>query len=182
MWSDYLNWCGNKRKNMPTAEIITIGTELLLGETVDTNTHYIARTLRDIGIDLYRASTVGDNTARIAGIIRESLTRADILITTGGLGPTIDDPTREAVALGTGVETEFRPELWEQINKDITDLDDQMRNGEFSTLLEWLRKNIHRHGAKFEPQEMVQRITGTKIDPVPYTNYLQTKFGEIYGL
>lgn len=102
---------------MPTAEIITIGTELLLGETVDTNTHYIARTLRDIGIDLYRASTVGDNTARIAGIIQESLTRADILITTGGLGPTIDDPTREAVALGTGVETEFRPELWEQIKE-----------------------------------------------------------------
>jgi competence/damage-inducible protein CinA-like protein len=102
---------------MPVAEIITIGTELLLGETVDTNTHYIARTLRDIGMDLYRASTIGDNVARIAAMIREGLDRADVLITTGGLGPTIDDPTREAIALGTGLRTEFRPELWEQIKE-----------------------------------------------------------------
>ncbi|RME05947.1 MAG: CinA family nicotinamide mononucleotide deamidase-related protein [Anaerolineae bacterium] len=100
---------------MPTAEIITIGTELLLGETVDTNTHHIARALRDIGVDLYRTSTVGDNRERIAQILREALQRAEIIITTGGLGPTVDDPTREAVALAFGVETEFRPELWQQI-------------------------------------------------------------------
>jgi competence/damage-inducible protein CinA-like protein len=102
---------------MPVAEIITIGTELLLGETVDTNTRYIARNLRDEGVDLFRASTVGDNVERIANIIREGLTRADIIITTGGLGPTIDDPTRDAVALGVGVPTEFQPELWEQIKE-----------------------------------------------------------------
>ncbi len=102
---------------MPTAEIITIGTELLLGETIDTNTRYIARVLRDEGIDLYRASTVGDNVERIAVIIREGLERADIIITTGGLGPTVDDPTREAIACGIGVPTEFRPELWEQIKE-----------------------------------------------------------------
>ena len=102
---------------MPTAEIITIGTELLLGETVDTNTRYIARALRDVGVDLYRASTVGDNVERIANIIREGMERANIIITTGGLGPTIDDPTREAIALGVGVPTEFQPELWEQIQE-----------------------------------------------------------------
>jgi carboxypeptidase Taq len=73
-------------------------------------------------------------------------------------------------------------QLWEQINNDISDLDDQIRNGEFAPLLEWLRENIHRHGAKFEPQEIVQQITGTKIDPAPYVNYLQTKFSEIYCL
>ncbi len=100
---------------MPSAEIITIGTELLLGETVDTNTRYIARALRDEGVDLYRTSTIGDNPERIAEIIREGLQRAEIIITTGGLGPTIDDPTREAIAQAMGVETEFRPELWEQI-------------------------------------------------------------------
>jgi competence/damage-inducible protein CinA-like protein len=100
---------------MPTAEIITIGTELLLGETVDTNTRYIARALRDKGVDLFRTSTIGDNPNRIAEIIREGLQRADIIISTGGLGPTIDDPTREAIALAIGVETEFRPELWDQI-------------------------------------------------------------------
>ena len=102
---------------MPTAEIITIGTELLLGETIDTNTRYIARALRDKGVDLFRTSTIGDNPNRIAEIIREGLQRADIIITTGGLGPTIDDPTRNAIALAIGVETEFRPELWFQIKE-----------------------------------------------------------------
>jgi len=102
---------------MPSAEIITIGTELLLGETIDTNTRYIARLLRDEGVDLYRTSTIGDNPERIAEIIREGLQRAEIIITTGGLGPTIDDPTRDAVALAIGVETEFRDELWDQIQE-----------------------------------------------------------------
>ena len=100
---------------MPTAEIITIGTEILLGEILDTNARYLARQLRDAGIDLFRKTSVGDNAQRIAQIIREALERSDIVLTTGGLGPTVDDPTRGAVALATGGETEFRPELWEQI-------------------------------------------------------------------
>ncbi len=100
---------------MPTAEIITIGTEILLGEIVDTNSRYIARVLRDIGVDLYRTTTVGDNTGRIALAIQQAAERSEIIITTGGLGPTVDDPTREAVAQAAGVQTEFRPELWEQI-------------------------------------------------------------------
>ena len=100
---------------MPIAEIITIGTELLLGEIQDTNTQYLARLLRDHGIDLYRTTMVGDNAQRVADTINEALLRADIIITTGGLGPTVDDPTREAVALAFGVETIYVPELWEQI-------------------------------------------------------------------
>jgi len=100
---------------MPSAEIITIGTEILLGEIVDTNTRYIARVLRGLGVDLYRTITIGDNVERIAEAIRNSMARADIVITTGGLGPTVDDPTREAVARAFDVETEFREELWEQI-------------------------------------------------------------------
>src|SRR5690554_1981131 len=102
---------------MPSAEIITIGTEILLGEIIDTNAAHIARKLRDHGIDLYRKTTVGDNVHRIAQAIREAMERSDIIITTGGLGPTVDDPTRDAVALAFGVETEFRPELWEQIQE-----------------------------------------------------------------
>lgn len=100
---------------MPSAEIIAIGTELLLGEIQDTNTRHIARVLRDAGVDLYRTMVVGDNANRIAGAIQEALQRSQIIITTGGLGPTVDDPTRQAVALAFGVDTEFRPELWEQI-------------------------------------------------------------------
>lgn len=102
---------------MPSAEIISIGTELLLGEIVDTNAQYIARRLRDAGVDLYRKTTIGDNQERIASEIRQALQRGQIVITTGGLGPTVDDPTRAAVAQAVGVETEYRPELWEQIQE-----------------------------------------------------------------
>ena len=100
---------------MPEAEIIAIGTELLLGEIQDSNSRYIAGKLRDAGIDLHRITIVGDNAQRIAKTIQEALSRADIVITCGGLGPTIDDPTREAVALAGHVELEFNPALWDQI-------------------------------------------------------------------
>lgn len=100
---------------MPVAEIIAIGTELLLGEIQDTNTKHLARTLRDKGIDIFRATLVGDNSTRIANLIREAATRSDIILTTGGLGPTVDDPTREAAALAMGVQAEFNPDLWQQV-------------------------------------------------------------------
>ncbi|MBC7875778.1 MAG: CinA family nicotinamide mononucleotide deamidase-related protein [Anaerolineales bacterium] len=100
---------------MTSAEIITIGTEILLGEIVDTNTRYLAKNLRALGVDLYRTITIGDNEDRIASAIQHSMERADIVITTGGLGPTIDDPTRDAIAKAVGVETEFREDLWEQV-------------------------------------------------------------------
>jgi nicotinamide-nucleotide amidase len=105
---------------MPTAEIIAIGTELLLGETADTNTRFIARALRGLGIDLYRTQTVGDNSERIAEAVRQALGRAEIILTTGGLGPTIDDPTRQAIASACGLELEFRAELWKQIAERIS--------------------------------------------------------------
>ncbi|MCW5838875.1 MAG: hypothetical protein KIT29_03085, partial [Anaerolineales bacterium] len=99
---------------MPSAEILTIGTELLLGEITDTNTQYLARQLRDAGIDLFYTSTVGDNEQRIADAVTLGLSRSDILLCTGGLGPTVDDVTREGIARALGVGLEFRPELWEQ--------------------------------------------------------------------
>lgn len=102
---------------MPAAEVITIGTELLLGEITDTNARYLARRLRDLGIDLYRKVTIGDNVSRIAQAVQESLGRAEIILTTGGLGPTIDDPTRLGIAQALEVEVEFHPELWEQIKE-----------------------------------------------------------------
>ena len=100
---------------MPTAEIIAIGTELLLGEIIDTNTQVIARSLRNIGVDVYRTSIIGDNPERIGGIIRESVARADIIILTGGLGPTVDDPTRQAIANAFGLELVFSDHFWQEI-------------------------------------------------------------------
>ncbi|MEL7675491.1 MAG: molybdopterin-binding protein, partial [Chloroflexota bacterium] len=94
-------------------EILSIGTELLLGEIVDTNSAYVARQLRDIGVNIFYLTTVGDNLERIAAAIRASLQRADVVLTTGGLGPTVDDMTRQAVAQATGRPLEFRPELLE---------------------------------------------------------------------
>lgn len=104
------------------AEIITIGTELLLGEIVDTNSAYISRQLRDLGINIYSLTTVGDNLERISSAIRIALSRADVVITTGGLGPTVDDMTRQAVARATDRELEFRPELFEQIRERFSAL------------------------------------------------------------
>jgi nicotinamide-nucleotide amidase len=99
------------------AEIVAIGTEILLGEIVDTNSAYITRQLRDIGVNVYYLTTVGDNLERIAAAIRIALGRADVVITTGGLGPTVDDMTRQAVANATDRDLEFRPELFEDIRE-----------------------------------------------------------------
>jgi nicotinamide-nucleotide amidase len=97
------------------AEIVTTGTELLLGQIDDTNATYLARQLRDLGIDLFFRTTVGDNEIRIAQALEIALGRADLVITTGGLGPTVDDVTREAVARATGRSLVLHPELLAQI-------------------------------------------------------------------
>jgi carboxypeptidase Taq len=73
-------------------------------------------------------------------------------------------------------------QLWEKINQDIPDLAKQVRQGKFEALLAWLREKIHRHGSKFEPQELVQKVTGSKINPAPYVRYLTKKYSEIYNL
>jgi nicotinamide-nucleotide amidase len=83
------------------AEIVTTGTELLLGVITDTNSTYIARQFRDIGLNLYYITSAGDNQERVANVLDAALDRSDVIITTGGLGPTVDDITREAVAQAT---------------------------------------------------------------------------------
>ncbi len=80
------------------AEIITIGTELLLGEIIDTNSNFLATQLPSIGIDLHFISTVGDNQQRLVNALKQAWQRSDVIITTGGLGPTQDDITRESIA------------------------------------------------------------------------------------
>jgi nicotinamide-nucleotide amidase len=80
------------------AEIVSIGTEILLGEILDTNARYIASHLPALGINLYRMSQIGDNQSRLANLLRDALSRADLILCTGGLGPTEDDITRDAIA------------------------------------------------------------------------------------
>ena len=73
-------------------------------------------------------------------------------------------------------------QLWETLRKDLPDLDAQIEKGNFIDILTWLRKNVHQYGAKYEPQELVQKVTGSKINPDAYIRYLQDKFGKIYNI
>lgn len=98
-----------------TAETVTIGDELVLGETLDTNARDLARSLRAIGVAVTRHTAIGDDVAAIAGAVREAAARAPIVVTTGGLGPTFDDPTRAALAMAAGVETVFDAALWADV-------------------------------------------------------------------
>src|SRR5436309_3306580 len=86
------------------AEILSIGTELLLGQIVDTNAAYLGRTLAGLGIDLYFKSTVGDNESRVIDALSRARDRADLIITSGGIGPTEDDLTKESIAQVFGEE------------------------------------------------------------------------------
>jgi nicotinamide-nucleotide amidase len=93
------------------AELLSVGTELLLGQIVDTNSAYLAGRLAGLGIDLLHLSTVGDNLGRATGAFRQALERSDLVVCTGGLGPTEDDLTREAIAAALGETPAVAPAL-----------------------------------------------------------------------
>lgn len=102
---------------MANAEIVAIGSELLLGQIVDTNSAWIAQRLTDIGVNLFYKTIVGDNPGRMKEVLSRALDRSDIVITSGGLGPTQDDLTREVVAEVVGRKLVRDPRLLEQINQ-----------------------------------------------------------------
>ncbi|WP_250675954.1 competence/damage-inducible protein A [Paraclostridium ghonii] len=97
------------------AEIITVGTEILLGDIVNTNSQFLAKELANIGIDVYHQGTVGDNETRLIECLNEGLKRSDIIITTGGLGPTKDDMTKEVAAKCFNQELVLYSGIWENI-------------------------------------------------------------------
>jgi nicotinamide-nucleotide amidase len=100
-----------------TCEVVSIGTELLLGQIVDTNAAFLSRQLAAIGVQVLWRTTVGDNRERIVAALRSALARADAVITIGGLGPTEDDLTREAIAEVLGEPLEYDPELGEHLKQ-----------------------------------------------------------------
>lgn len=113
---------------MASVEIVTIGTEILLGQLVDTNSVHVARQLADHGVDVYAKHSVGDNTGRLAAMLDDVLARADGAITTGGLGPTVDDLTKDAVAHAVGKplvlhepSLRFIEERFRQFNRPMAD-------------------------------------------------------------
>ena len=102
---------------MATAEIVAIGSELLLGQIVDTNSAWMAQRLTALGVNLYFKSVVGDNPGRMREVLSRALERADIVITSGGLGPTQDDLTREIVAEVTGRKLVQNAAMLEQVEE-----------------------------------------------------------------
>jgi len=103
------------------AEIISTGTELLLGEVADTNTSFLASQLAALGIDLYYMSSVGDNFERLSGALKLAWQRSDLILTTGGLGPTQGDITREAISGLLGEKMEVDPGLKAALVKFFTE-------------------------------------------------------------
>jgi nicotinamide-nucleotide amidase len=112
---------------MPSVELIAVGTELLLGQLVDTNTTFVEQQFADNGIDVRGTHTVGDNRERIAATIREILQRRDGVITTGGLGPTVDDLTKEAVCDALGLDVELYAPALRQMEAFFAAIGREMR-------------------------------------------------------
>lgn len=109
------------------AELIAVGTEILLGDIVNTDAQVISQGLSELGFNVYYQTVVGDNPQRLERVIREAADRADIIITTGGLGPTLDDLTKETLARVFGKEMELhQPSLdrirafFERIGREMT--------------------------------------------------------------
>jgi nicotinamide-nucleotide amidase len=134
------------------AEILSIGTELLLGQIVDTNANYLAQQLPALGLDLYYVSQIGDNLERLAAAFRRALERSDVIITSGGLGPTEDDLTREAIADVLGERLEVQPHLERE-----------------------LRAFFHRRGRTMPERNVKQATT------IPSSTYLPNPVGTAPG-
>src|ERR1041385_8608440 len=96
-------------------ELVPIGTELLLGFTVDTNSAFLGQALAAIGVRITRRTSVADEPAAVVAAVAEALARSRLVITTGGLGPTRDDLSKNVVAELFGLPLEFQPELWDAI-------------------------------------------------------------------
>ena len=117
VWIESASKEGNLTITTVNAEIVAIGSELLLGQNVDTNSAWIAQRLAGIGVNLFYKTIVGDNAGRRREIISRALERSDVVITSGGIGPTEDDLTREIVAEVTGRELVPDPSLLQQIEE-----------------------------------------------------------------
>ena len=118
----------SNKPNSKGVEILSIGTELLLGNIVNTNAQWISEELSKLGLNHFRQSTVGDNSTRICKLIKEISSRSNLLITTGGLGPTPDDLTTEAIAKSFNANLFAREYLWDEIKLKISQSNSNLNN------------------------------------------------------
>ena len=101
------------------AEIVSVGTELLLGNIVNTNAQHISKEMARLGIDLYYQTVVGDNEERLTNVLQVALDRSDLIIMTGGLGPTKDDLTKEVAASFFGKQLVFDEKTYQHVKKKL---------------------------------------------------------------
>ena len=111
------------------AHIISVGTELLLGEVVNTNATFIANELKNIGISVYHINTLGDNEQRLLDELYSAYKESDIIITTGGLGPTKDDLTKEVVAKSLGLDMILYEDEVEKLKRYFKDREHELNEG-----------------------------------------------------
>ena len=105
---------------MANTEIVSIGSELLLGQIVDTNAAWMAQRLTSVGVNLFHKTIVGDNHERMEAVIAQALDRSDVVITGGGIGPTEDDITRDVIAKVTGRKLSLHPDLLSDIEVAVS--------------------------------------------------------------
>ncbi len=172
------------------AEIISVGTELLLGQIVDTNAAYLSRLLPELGIELHRRITVGDNASRLADALELALSRADIVFTIGGLGPTEDDLTKETVARVLGDEMVMHEESAQHMRNFFASRNIQMPETNLKQALVPKRGRVLPNplgtapGAAFETDDKVVIVLpGPPREFVPMVDervvpYLKERLGE----
>ena len=105
-----------------TAEIIAVGSEMLTPSRIDTNSLFLTRKLNELGIDVVRKTIIGDDRVRLADEVRQARGSSQIVIMTGGIGPTMDDISREAASDALGGELEYHPEITEAIEARVSRL------------------------------------------------------------
>jgi len=134
------------------AEIIPVGTEILLGNIIDTNSSFLANQLPLLGIDLYFISTVGDNQKRLVDTLKQAWQRADLIIITGGLGPTQDDITREAIGKLVGEELKIDEKIWQEILQWLS---------EFSNYPGKIAQSTIKQAATIPSAQIIRNLIGT---------------------
>ena len=134
------------------AEIIAVGTELLLGHTINSDAAHVGRELSALGIDVLHSCVVGDNPRRLEDALREALSRSDLVITTGGLGPTEDDLTKETIAAVLDMPLEEDADSLE-----LDRLTQRLAEGEISELILALGATIEAENTASFLREMLAR-------------------------
>ena len=163
-----------------SAEIVTTGTEILLGEIVDTNAVWIAQRLRDAGINLYFKTTVGDNELRLRSVIELGLSRSDVIIVSGGLGPTADDITRQAIAAATERPLRLNESALDTLRARFARFGVRMTDNNRQQALIPQGAILIENPVGTAPGFIVETARGTVVamgsDPVNNVNYIEVQF------